>query len=322
MIVAGVEHADRSLPFPASEPARALEPLVAVADDASAVEARAEPADDPSFGLETLPFTAPGAAPELLREQADAQVASTPVGPDDDPSFGLETLPFVADPDPPQGLRRQGTVLLKWPEGARPFKVPPPEATEDDFDTRTAEAPRLPRTPALPFQAAAKVAAETSDGPFGGTVELRRAADPTPTPMRSPFRLAEPGAPPPRALGDIPGAPWASSSAPAVPRPLRGRQQTIPDQPMDELTVERLRGSPRDVAPEAAPAPEPRDASEPVQPAEPAGDRGSRPDRAWSWATTAEAPRAESAPAGRPPPVPKLEVQRSIYGRFVPGKKT
>ena len=328
VILAGVGHAARPLPFPG--PAPALDPLVAVAGDVSGEEARAEA--------------------------------------DDDPSFGLETLPFVADRAEPRVLGRQGTVLLKWPEGASegrpealPFEAPPPgapspaapppkapspkapspeapspEATEDDFDTRTVEAaPRLSNAPALPFQVPAQ---ETSDGPFGGTVELRRAADPTPTPMRSPFRLAEPGAPQPRALGDIPGAPWASSSAQAVPRPLHARQQTLPDQPMelllqrdplpmlrrpdeDEITVEGRGSEQTEGTSEPAPPPSSAQASEPAKASAPAGDAAAQPDRAWSWATTAEPPRAESAPRVRPPPVPKVEVQRSIYGRFVPGKK-
>lgn len=236
-------------------------------------------------------------------------------------------------------------------------------------------------------------APDTSDGPFGSTIALRHGDDGTPMPMRSPFRLAEPGAPVGArvARGDIPGAPWAAAMAPAVPQPMRHLTQTLPASHLaemvgsgprdeDEITVERRRFPRSAVTPEVlaaldpsppesvtkiepvvtaepvkapepakkaepvvAPEPmkvpepvtkaepakkvepivtaEPAKTPEPAKKAEPATVAGALPNKGWSWADVAEAPKPESAPQGKPAPLPKIEVQRSIYGRFVPGKK-
>jgi hypothetical protein len=330
-VLAGAELAGRPLRWPVSVPTPASE-LGAVMDDPSTAEsaAPAEPDEELAFGLETLPFTTE--AP--LRRQS-TQRMSWPDG----------GAPEVSAAPVEARSLRQVTLPLHWPVEAQPvplpFKAPPPETTEADFDTRTPEAaPRIPRTPALPFEAP-----DPSDGPFGGTVELRRVAEAMP----SPFRLAEPGAPAARVLADIPGAPWASSSAPAVPRPPGGRQQTLADQPIelllqaeaapapshreeDEITVERRRIPPSATAspelaesaakpePEPATARKPEKAAEPTEPAEPTKAPDGPTARAWSWATTAE-PRVAEGPPRVPPPLPRVEVQRSIYGRFNPAKK-
>ena len=349
VVLAGAELPKRPLAWPASLQAAATGIEAPVTIEPMFIEIEDDPdEEDPEFGMETLPFTTkePEARKPSPSKRPGTVLLSWPEG-TAPPASPLLARASRTDPPPvaPEvEVEQHLTMPLRWPAGgppALPFQAADPAAgaAQDEFDVRTVEAaPRLVATSVLPFKVApvapvAQDAGEAGDERFGGTVEIRRTTSAAPAPMRSPFRLAEPGAPPVqtgRAPGDIPGAPWASAAAPVVP-PYRGTEQTIAEQTIDdvvaprdedETTVEGLRIPRPVVAPESAAAPEPVKAPE-VEPAraETASDPQAPPGLGWSWATTAEGTRAEIAPKGPPPPLPKLEVQRSIYGRFVPGKK-
>jgi hypothetical protein len=279
--------------------------------------------EDPEFGVSTIALALDEAPPPPAPAEAGTRRQSTVLlawnegGPP-----GAPEAPPAASNDPglPGASPRQSTVVLAWSEGVVPQPLPPPPARPRqatmhlEWDQGVApDASRL-----MPFAVAAQ-AENLDDSPLMGTMALTDEQAATPMPMLSPFRLAAPGSPPSEPHGDIPGAPWARTLAPVVPRPLMSevtRSQVLrealtlpddllePEAPTGKLQVKET------IAAEPAPP-----AAEPPKPPE------TTKERAWSWATVAEPPRAAPSAPRAPRPIPKPVVKNSLYGRFSPPKK-
>jgi Uncharacterized protein conserved in bacteria (DUF2169) len=252
---------------------------------------------------------------------------------------------------PPPAHERQSTVLLEWGDGGAPPAAPVPQQRQSTVLLSWAE---VPDAPTERLRASEADVAIPDDHPLMGTMALTAEQASTPMPVGSPFRITEPGPSTSPRRVDIPGAPWAATASHAVPEPV-GDELTrsvipsllMPDDLLDHLPTEKLHVKPRPApapepepepvkapAPEPepvkVPAPEPAKAPAPVKvpapvrvPAPPPidADKGGSADRAWSWASVAEPPRA---PPGRPPPprpIPKPAVKSSLYGKFGPQPK-
>ncbi|MFT3772970.1 MAG: DUF2169 domain-containing protein [Minicystis sp.] len=319
--------------------------------------------------VEPLP-TEEDVAPELVEEDVDFDDTTTrapAVSPQGRQStvllsWGEEgTPPAAADSAPP---RRQSTVLLEWSQGGPPGAPTPPApgrqstvvlAWSEGVVPQPLPAPRAPQATVqleweggapdasqlLPFSPP-PVAVPDDDNPLMGTIAFTEEQASTPMPMPSPFNLAAPGTSRAEALGDIPGAPWASTIAPLVPRPFQAEETRslvlretliLPDDVLEpEAPTAKIHTK---ATPAADPEPAIKEAPAVIHDADAAGKSGpTTPDppeaasseeskeRSWSWATVAEPVRDEPPRAPSPPRVkPQVVVKNSLYGRFSPAKK-
>ena len=301
------------------------------------VEAAAPPQEDPEHA----------ATVELRREPRPAERQSTVLmewgeagAPEAPPRSRSATVMMdwgaAGVPAPPPAEtppQRQSTVLMEWPAGAAPLleaRGPMPTVVLEWGGGAPNAAHLLDPNAPSPLEGtmvwsdddAIEVVLD-DDHPLMGTLALSDDQAAGARSMRAPFRLPAPGAPrgeAPRA--EIAGAPWASTQAPAVPRPTdeHTRALVLPpslwirDDLLAELPVKPVAEA-RVVA-EAKPVVEARVVAEARGVAEaPLVAEGS-----WQAPSIAQAPWP-ALPPEAPREIARPTLKARIYERFGPVKK-
>jgi hypothetical protein len=249
VLLAGVELPDHPIRWP--ESVRLASPVVEVVpppeedpEHAPTQELIREPRRQATVLMEWGEAGAPPARAPQPTLVMDADAAALPL-----PRARMSTVMMdwgetgVPAPLPPQ-QQRQPTVLLEWPAGAAPAGAAPAPVQEARGPMPTvlldwgADAPPEAAPPAAdppsPLEGtmawidddAIEVIIDDDDHPLMGTLALVDDAGAARS-VLAPFQLPAPGAARGAPAREIAGAPWASTPAAAVPRPLDERTRSL-----------------------------------------------------------------------------------------------